>query len=137
VNWCYFGLGRVAFAWGEQRSVSAEPMRLLVPYKFIVTTEAHGLLVLSFKIGGVEILAKPGVGVPIELLADVSTFPQVRWPPIGPGLAVVIELQAPPEPPAPPPLRWWRRLWNWITRKPAAKPASPPVFSGSFYGSIS
>jgi len=123
----YFGLGSSTFAWGERRTVSIVPLRPFRPEKLMVPSNVEGFLVFSLAFGKTDLLAHSR-GIPIELLTEVSTFPQVLWPELGPGVAVTFDLQAPPEPPRP---KWWRRFWNWITRKRAP---APPVFSGAFYG---
>lgn len=135
----YLGLGTHFLAWGETRDITVESARRFVPVKLGVPYSAGtaGVDILQIKIGSELLLAAP---LPLELLADVSTFPQPRWPEIGPDRPVTFTVRAPLEPPAPKPLtlRWWRRLLNWVLRrKPPAPPALPlPKFTGAFYGAL-
>lgn len=126
----YFGVGRHAFAWGERRTVTAEPDRNFQPLKF--GAPIGGFVIFAITAAGEELFGN-ALGVPVELLSEVSTFPQPRWPELGPGRAVAFDVQAPDEP-QPQPFKWWQRLWNWITRKKPPALPTLPVFQGAFYG---
>ncbi len=135
----YLGIGKHVLAWGETRDITIESARRFVPLKLGVpySSANAGVDILQIKVGSELLLAAP---LPLELLDGVSTFPQQRWPEIGPDRPVTFTVRAPLEPPAPRPikLRWWRRLLNWLLRrKPPTPPALPlPEFTGAFYGAL-
>lgn len=123
----YFGFGLNRLEWGERREVTLEPKRSFHPERIYVPSTCVGYLI-EILICGERITR--GLS-PVELLCEVSSYPQVQWPRIGPGRPVTFILYAPPPPRLP---SKWARFWNWIRRRPA--PKCPP-FTGAFYGSCS
>jgi hypothetical protein len=133
----YLGIGVHHLAWGETRDITIESQRRFVPLRFGAPMSSAGIDLLMITVAGEDLLFAP---IPMELLSGVSTFPQMRWPEIGPGRPVTFTVRAPLEPPRAIPLRlrWWRRLLNWILRRkqPEALPLPLPCFTGAFYGAL-
>lgn len=102
----YFGLGPQKFAWGERRRVKWEPDRDFKAQKLGIPMNVAGYVVHQIESGGVELLVPQKSGIPMELFSEVSTFPQVHWPVFGPGKPLILDLEAPGPPPAPPPFIW-------------------------------
>ena len=132
-NVTYLGLGNHTLDWGEQRDITIESQRRFQPAKLGIplSATAYGVMVLLIKVGTDVLLRAP---MPVEMLSEVSTFPQPIWPELGPGRPITFTLLAPPAPPAPPPLKWWQRLWRWLLRRKPPAPPRLPTFAGAFYG---
>ncbi len=133
----YLGVGVHHLAWGETREITVESERRFIPLKFGAPMSSAGIDLLQITVAGQVLLAAP---IPMELLSEVSTFPQAHWPELGPGRPVTLTVRAPLEPPRARPLRlrWWRRLLDWILRRkpPEPEPFPLPCFTGAFYGAI-
>ena len=122
----YFGLGVHPFEWSERRALTFEPQRRFEPLRLGVPFHSAGFLVMSLQIAGEELLGN-GLGMPVELLSELSRFPQIHFGEIGPERPFMLDLQAP----AKPRFGLLRRFWRWLTRKPEPQ---PPVFTGAMYG---
>lgn len=59
--------------------VNVSTNRPFTPQKMGCPSTVIGLLILQVNVSGTNILAN-ALGAPIELLSEVSTFPQVLWP---------------------------------------------------------
>lgn len=75
----YLGFGTTAVGSGATVVVSVQTDRPFTPQKMGCPSTVIGLLITQVTVSGTNILANQQ-GVPIELLSEVSTFPQVLWP---------------------------------------------------------
>lgn len=64
---------------GQGTSVPVSTNRPFTPQKMGCPSTVLGLLITQINISGTNLLAN-SLGVPVELLSEVSTFPQVLWP---------------------------------------------------------
>ncbi len=63
------------------------PTRPFKPQNFKCPSNIQNLLILAVSIAGTNIYASE-LGVPIELLSEVSTFNQIEWPTLDPAIGV-------------------------------------------------
>jgi hypothetical protein len=76
----YLGFGSTSILAGSTgTSVDVSTNRPFTPQKMGCPSTVLGLLITQINISGTNLLAN-SLGVPIELLSEVSTFPQVLWP---------------------------------------------------------
>jgi hypothetical protein len=79
----YLGFGATSIpptaAGGQGTSVPVSTNRPFTPQKMGCPSTVLGLLITQINISGTNLLAN-SLGVPVELLSEVSTFPQVLWP---------------------------------------------------------
>lgn len=87
--------------------VNVSTNRPFTPQKMGCPSTTIGLLITQINISGTNILSN-ALGVPIELLSEVSTFPQILWPTLDTATGV-----------------------QFVVANPTG---APLVFSGAFYG---
>lgn len=76
----YLGFGATSIPAGSVGTpVNVSTNRPFTPQKMGCPSTVIGLLILQVNVSGTNILAN-ALGAPIELLSEVSTFPQVLWP---------------------------------------------------------
>jgi len=76
----YLGFGSTSIPAGSTgTSVDVSTTRPFTPQKMGCPSTVLGLLITQVNISGTNLLAN-SQGIPIELLSEVSTFPQVLWP---------------------------------------------------------
>lgn len=76
----YLGFGATVIAAGSIGTpVNVSTNRPFTPQKMGCPSTVIGLLITQVNVSGTNILSN-ALGVPIELLSEVSTFPQVLWP---------------------------------------------------------
>lgn len=75
----YLGFGTTQIAPGATVTVPVETDRPFTPQKMGCPSTVIGLQIQQVNVSGTNILAN-SLGVPVELLSEVSTFPQVLWP---------------------------------------------------------
>lgn len=83
----YFGIGTTPVAAGTTVTVTVRPLRPFTPQKWGFPSNVQGLKINQVSIGGIGLFAGTA-GFPIELLSEVSTFPQIMWPTIDPSVGV-------------------------------------------------
>lgn len=106
VTYLGFGATKIpALSVGTVVNVSTN--RPFTPQKMGCPSTVIGLLILQVNVSGTNILAN-ALGAPIELLSEVSTFPQVLWPSLDTATGV-----------------------QFVIGNPTA---ADLVFSGAFYG---
>lgn len=78
----YLGFGSTTIPAGSVgTAVDVSTNRPFTPQKMGCPSTVLGLLITQVNVSGTNILSN-AQGVPIELLSEVSTFPQVLWPPL-------------------------------------------------------
>jgi hypothetical protein len=128
----YLGLGQLQMPWLGRGELTVTALREFQPEKLGLPSYLAGYSIEELRVGE-QRLTKPGTQLPIELFSELSTFPQIVWPRLGPDRPVVFTLHAP----ACPPRRegFWRKSfgmpYSWKVIEP---PAAPPAFTGAFYG---
>jgi len=76
----YLGFGATSIPAGSIGTpVDVSTNRPFTPQKMGCPSTVIGLLITQVNVSGTNILAN-SLGAPIELLSEVSTFPQVLWP---------------------------------------------------------
>lgn len=77
----YLGFGATSIAASTPNGVpiNVSTNRPFTPQKMGCPSTVIGLLILQVNVSGTNILSN-AQGVPIELLSEVSTFPQILWP---------------------------------------------------------
>lgn len=75
----YLGFGTTAIGSGATVNVDVSTNRPFTPQKMGCPSTVIGLLITQVNVSGTNILSN-SLGVPVELLSEVSTFPQVLWP---------------------------------------------------------
>lgn len=76
----YLGFGTTSIPAGSVgTAVDVSTNRPFTPQKMGCPSTVLGLLITQVNVSGTNILSN-AQGVPIELLSEVSTFPQVLWP---------------------------------------------------------
>jgi len=76
----YLGFGSTSIPAGSIGTpVDVSTNRPFTPQKMGCPSTVLGLLITQINISGTNLLAN-SLGVPVELLSEVSTFPQVLWP---------------------------------------------------------
>jgi hypothetical protein len=76
----YLGFGATSIPAGSIGTpVDVSTNRPFTPQKMGCPSTVLGLLITQINISGTNLLAN-SLGVPVELLSEVSTFPQVLWP---------------------------------------------------------
>jgi hypothetical protein len=76
----YLGFGATNIPAGSVgTAVNVSTNRPFTPQKMGCPSTVIGLLITQVNVSGTNILAN-ALGAPIELLSEVSTFPQVLWP---------------------------------------------------------
>ena len=91
----YLGFGATSIPAGSTgTNVLVSTERPFTPQKMGCPSTVIGLLVTQVTVSGTNILANQQ-GVPIELLSEVSTFPQVAWPSLDTATGVTFTLQNP------------------------------------------
>ncbi len=79
----YLGFGSTSIpptaVGGQGTSVPVSTNRPFTPQKMGCPSTVLGLLITQINISGTNLLAN-SLGVPVELVSEVSTFPQVLWP---------------------------------------------------------
>jgi hypothetical protein len=76
----YLGFGATVIPAGSVGTpVNVSTNRPFTPQKMGCPSTVVGLLLLQVNVSGTNILSN-ALGVPLELLSEVSTFPQVLWP---------------------------------------------------------
>lgn len=91
----YMGLGETIIAPLTQITLPAfRPNRPITPQKIGFKSTVIGLLINQISIGGVGLFASEN-GVPVELLSEVSTFPQLLWPTVDPSTGIVFQVTNP------------------------------------------
>jgi hypothetical protein len=76
----YLGFGATVIPAGSIGTpVNVSTNRPFTPQKMGCPSTVIGLLITQVNVSGTNILAN-ALGAPIELLSEVSTFPQVLWP---------------------------------------------------------
>jgi len=76
----YLGFGSTTITAGSVGTpVDVSTNRPFTPQKMGCPSTVLGLLITQVNVSGTNILSNAS-GVPIELLSEVSTFPQVLWP---------------------------------------------------------
>jgi hypothetical protein len=76
----YLGFGATTIPAGSVgTAVNVSTNRPFTPQKMGCPSTVIGLLITQVNVSGTNILAN-ALGAPIELLSEVSTFPQVLWP---------------------------------------------------------
>lgn len=104
----YLGFGSTVIAAGSIGTpVNVSTNRPFTPQKMGCPSTVIGLLITQVNVSGTNILAN-ALGAPIELLSEVSTFPQVLWPSLDTATGV-----------------------QFVVANPTA---GDLVFSGAFYG---
>jgi hypothetical protein len=107
----YLGFGSTSVpptaAGGQGTSVPVSTNRPFTPQKMGCPSTVLGLLITQINISGTNLLAN-SLGVPVELVSEVSTFPQVLWPTLDTATGV-----------------------EFVVSNPTA---AALVFSGAFYG---
>jgi hypothetical protein len=104
----YLGFGATSIPAGSVGTpVDISTNRPYTPQKMGCPSTVIGLLITQVNVSGTNILAN-SLGVPIELVSEVSTFPQVAWPSLDTATGVQIVVANPT--------------------------GAPLVFSGAFYG---
>jgi len=104
----YLGFGATVIPAGSVGTpVNVSTNRPFTPQKMGCPSTVIGLLITQVNVSGTNILAN-ALGAPIELLSEVSTFPQVLWPSLDTATGV-----------------------QFVVANPTA---GNLVFSGAFYG---
>lgn len=104
----YLGFGATSIPAGSVGTpVNVSTNRPFTPQKMGCPSTVIGLLITQVNVSGTNILAN-ALGCPIELLSEVSTFPQVLWPSLDTATGV-----------------------QFVVANPTA---GALVFSGAFYG---
>lgn len=104
----YLGFGATSIPAGSIGTpVNVSTNRPFTPQKMGCPSTVIGLLITQVNVSGTNILAN-ALGAPIELLSEVSTFPQVLWPSLDTATGV-----------------------QFVVANPTG---APLVFSGAFYG---
>ena len=104
----YLGFGSTSVPAGSIGTpVDVSTNRPFTPQKMGCPSTVLGLLITQINISGTNLLAN-SLGVPVELLSEVSTFPQVLWPTLDTATGV-----------------------QFVVANPTA---GALVFSGAFYG---
>jgi len=104
----YLGFGSTSIPAGSVGTpVDVSTNRPFTPQKMGCPSTVLGLLITQINISGTNLLAN-SLGVPVELLSEVSTFPQVLWPTLDTATGV-----------------------QFVVANPTA---GALVFSGAFYG---
>ncbi len=76
----YLGFGSTSIPAGSIGTpVDVSTNRPFTPQKMGCPSTVLGLLITQINISGTNLLAN-SLGIPVELLSEVSTFPQVLWP---------------------------------------------------------
>lgn len=86
------GLGETTVPAGGEAPVTIRPLRPFTPQKLGCPSNVQNLLMTKASIGGTNIFANSD-GVPIELLSEVSTFPQIDWPTLDPAVGIEFTLR--------------------------------------------
>jgi len=104
----YLGFGATTIPAGSIGTpVDVSTNRPFTPQKMGCPSTVIGLLITQVNVSGTNILAN-SLGAPIELLSEVSTFPQVLWPSLDTATGV-----------------------QFVVANPTG---APLTFSGAFYG---
>lgn len=107
----YLGFGSTSVpptaSGGQGTSVPVSTNRPFTPQKMGCPSTVLGLLITQINISGTNLLAN-SLGVPVELVSEVSTFPQVLWPTLDTATGV-----------------------EFVIANPTA---GALIFSGAFYG---
>lgn len=91
----YLGFGSTSIPAGSTgTSVQVLPLRPFTPQKMGNPSTNLGLLVSQVQISGTNIFAN-NAGLPVELLSEVSTFPQIVWPTLDTATGVTFVLLNP------------------------------------------
>lgn len=78
----YLGFGRTLIPAGSiGTEVDVSTQRPFTPQKMGCPSTVVGLLLKQVMVSGTNVLSN-ALGVPLELVSEVSTFPQILWPPL-------------------------------------------------------
>jgi hypothetical protein len=93
-NLTFAGFGRTVILAGATQRVTVNVVKPITPQKILCPSTVTGLLVVSVSIGGTNLFCNE-LGVPIEVLSEVSTSKPLNWLTIEPSVGAIFELSNP------------------------------------------